>query len=113
MQVSEEKRAKGTFRSRLEQVGNWPSFVVMAVVAITYLLTAFHDARVFPLWMDEVLTVWLVRMPTIRDIYHGLALGAQYAPPGHPVLLHLLAKVTNDHYVTLRGASILGGFVTA
>ena len=66
-----------------------------------------------PLWMDEVLAVWIVRLPSARDIISALYHGAEFSPPTYHLLLHALATVAGSSYPVLRIPSILAILVSS
>jgi hypothetical protein len=91
----------------------WLPILVLAVVTAAWLARVFFLSAVMPLWMDEVLTLWLLRLPDTGTIYQALERGAQYTPPAHPDLLYLWQKLAGASYLSLRIPSILGVLVTA
>jgi Dolichyl-phosphate-mannose-protein mannosyltransferase len=65
-----------------------------------------------PLWMDEVLAVWVIRLPSARDVISALYHGAEFSPPTYHLLLHALATVAGSSYRVLRIPSILAILVS-
>jgi 4-amino-4-deoxy-L-arabinose transferase-like glycosyltransferase len=78
----------------------------------SYLAVCIVTAASTPLWMDEVLTVWIVRLPSASRIYNALAMGAQFSPPAYHLALHYLSKLTGAGYLAMRAPSIAAIFVT-
>ncbi len=95
-------------RSRRLRRADWFSAFVTVLIFADYLVEMTRYSRSQPLWLDEILTMWLVRLGSLRGIYDGLAKGAQYAPPGHPVLLLWWSKIFGASYLALRSPSFLG-----
>ncbi len=65
-----------------------------------------------PVWMDEVLAVWVIRMHSARDIISALYHGSEFSPPTYHLLLHGLAMVAGSSYLVLRIPSILATLVS-
>ena len=99
-----------TLSQRLRRVrpGDWFSASVTFLIFVDYLVEMTRYSRTQPLWLDEILTMWLVRLDSLRGIYDGLAKGAQYAPPGHPALLLWWSKLCGPGYLSMRAPSFLG-----
>jgi hypothetical protein len=89
------------------------SLIVLLVVTTAWLARTIYLADRTPLWMDEVLTLWLLRLPSLSAIYDALYRGAQYTPPGHPDLLFYWLKAFGSGYISLRTPSIIGTLITA
>lgn len=60
-----------------------------------------------PLWMDEVLCVWVVRLPSAAAVRSALLHGAEFSPPTYHLFLHALASIAGSSYLVLRLPSIL------
>jgi len=80
---------------------------------LIYLATALRFARITRLWMDEVLSVWLVRMPGVAQVWQALLKGVEYSPPGYPVLIHWWTEVAGSSDLAMRLPSIAGILVAA
>jgi hypothetical protein len=91
----------------------WFPVVVLALMTAAWLARVLFLSAVTPLWMDEVLTLWLLRLSDMDAIYKALEQGAQYTPPAHPDLLYLWKSLAGTSYLALRIPSILGILVTA
>ena len=92
---------------------SWYVQISAGLVILIYLATVLRFARITRLWMDEVLSVWLVRMPGVSQIYQTLLQGVEYSPPGYPVLIHGWTGVAGSSYLAMRLPSIVGILVTA
>ena len=87
---------------------DWFAGIVTSLIFVRYFVEIVRYSRSQPLWLDEILTMWLVRLGSVRSIYDGLAKGAQYSPPGHPVLLLWWSKLAGASYLSLRSPSFVG-----
>jgi hypothetical protein len=87
-------------------------WISAGVFLACYLAVCIVSAARTPLWMDEVLTVWIVRLPSASRIYNALAMGAQFSPPAYHLALHYLSKLTGAGYLAMRLPSIAAIFVT-
>lgn len=81
--------------------------ILVGLFAVCFLFSACRAARVQPLWQDEVLSVWAIRLPSIADVQYALYHGSEFAPPTYNVFLHLLGRVAGYSYLVLRLPSIL------
>ncbi|MGB6975208.1 MAG: glycosyltransferase family 39 protein [Terracidiphilus sp.] len=84
-----------------------------AVFGLCYVVSSVHAAIKNPLWMDEVLTVWLMRMPSVRQMYAAVLRGAQSTTPVYPALLHWYSKVAGQSHLALRLPSLFAVLATA
>ena len=82
--------------------------IVTLLIFVRYFVEMIRYSRSQPLWLDEILTVWLVRLGSVNRIYEGLAKGAEYSPPGFPVLLLWWSKICGADYLSLRSPSFVG-----
>ena len=78
----------------------------LGIFLICYVAIASVSASVVPLWMDEVLTVWTIRLPSVALIYDALVRGAEFSPPGWVVFLHVYSEIAGDSLLALRLPSI-------
>lgn len=83
-----------------------------AVFVTCYLFSSLHVASTNPLWMDEILTVWAARLPSVSAIYSALLKGSEFSPPGLPVLLHFCGPVLSGSNLAFRIPSILSILLT-
>ena len=79
----------------------------LCLFLICYIGSALRSAARTPAWMDEVLTLWTIRLPSASQIYSALLRGAQYDPPPFHLALHYYAKFVGGSYLALRLPSIL------
>ncbi|MBV8834355.1 MAG: hypothetical protein JO108_34590 [Acidobacteriaceae bacterium] len=89
--------------------------LVLALVVLFLfcdLVVILRAAASNPLWMDEVLAVWVARLPSAAAIYSALAHGAEFSPPTYHLLLHYLSAVAGDSYLVYRLLSVFAHIVT-
>ncbi|MBB5057532.1 hypothetical protein HDF16_002238 [Granulicella aggregans] len=87
---------------------DWFAAVATSFIFVRYFVEMTRYSRSQPLWLDEILTTWLVRLGSVASIYDGLAKGAEYSPPGLPVLLLWWSKLVGASYLSLRSPSFVG-----
>ena len=58
--------------------------------------------------MDEVLSVWAIRMPKASDISSALAHGSEFATPVYALLIHVLTLIAGSSKLVMRFPSIIG-----
>jgi len=63
--------------------------------------------------MDEVLSVWVIRLASPSRIYSALAHGAEFAPPAFHLALHYYSKLAGDSPLALRLPSLAAILVTS
>ena len=76
-------------------------------LSLCFLAMAFRHAAGKQLWMDEVLAVWTIRLPTAGMIWSAIYHGAEFSPPTYHLLLHSLSRIAGSSYLVLRVPSIL------
>ncbi len=85
--------------------------LLAAFFSFCFLAACFRLASK-PIWMDEVLAVWVVRLHSARDVVSALYHGSEFSPPTYHLLLHALATVAGSSYRVLRIPSILATLVS-
>ena len=80
---------------------------LLGLFVICFLAASVKAAATNPLWMDEVLTVWVVRLKSTGAIWSALYHGSEFASPTYHLLLHYWASVAGYSYLALRFPSIL------
>ena len=65
-------------------------------------------SRQKPLWADEVIFRWIATLPSVRDIWHALALGLNTDPPLDHLLTHALTAIFGAGTLVVRLTSIGG-----
>jgi mannosyltransferase len=90
-----------------------------AAVAAFALLSAlyFAHAATFaaraPFWMDEILTLWTARLPSMTAIWSALEHGAEFTPPLYDWFLHALHQAGITTALGLRLPSIVAIYIAA
>lgn len=89
----------------------WTSLSLLAFLMV-FIGLSVRTAITTPLWMDEVMSAWLIRMPSVSTIYWALLHTGQTDPPGFAVLLHFYARIAGTSNLALRLPSILAELLT-
>jgi len=76
----------------------------LCVVAVS--MVGFSRQK--PLWADEVIFRWIATLPSVRDIWHALALGLNTDPPLDHLLTHGLTAIFGAGALVIRLTSIGG-----
>ena len=92
------------------QVALWISSGIFLACYIGLTLKA---ALVTPLWMDEVLSVWTARLPSMQRICSAVEKGSGFSPPVYHLALHYYSLVVGGSNLALRSTSIAGVLLTA
>ena len=82
-------------------------YILMGTLLLAFLAGAVRAAMLKPLWMDEVLSAWAIRLPTGSDVVSAHFHGSESCPPTYNLLLHYLVGVAGDSYVVMRLPAIL------
>lgn len=85
----------------------------LAVLIACYMYAMGRVAARTPLWMDEILTIWAARLPSVQATYSALAHGSEFAPPAFPVLLHYWSKLAGGGHLAMRLPSLMGAVASA
>src|ERR1019366_3864541 len=83
------------------------------VFLVCFVGVAIRSAAATPFWMDDVLSVWVIRLASPSRIYSALAQGAEFAPPAFHWALHYYSKLAGDSPLALRLPSIAAVLVTS
>lgn len=86
----------------------WGAF---AVFFGCYLYKAIWAAINTPLWLDEVLSVWVIKMKSASEIWSAIYRGSEFVPPTYNLFLHYLTQIAGTSYLVLRLPSIAATFV--
>lgn len=87
--------------------------VLLAAITVDYFYDAIALASGYPLWMDEVLSLWTAQMPSVKSLWSALERGAEFTPPLYDLFLHFLLKAGASSPLALRLPSILAFFLAA
>jgi hypothetical protein len=55
---------------------------ILIVLLVYVTLASLVQASNRAFWFDEIFTVAIARLPTMRDVWHALAAAADTSPPG-------------------------------
>src|SRR5580658_3074275 len=93
--------------------GGWFLWITFGIFVAWYAFTTALHAGHDQLWMDEVLSIWTLRLPSAAKIYAALKEGSEYSPPGYVTALHYYSRIAGDSYLALRLPSVAAVLVTA
>jgi hypothetical protein len=87
----------------------------LAILSIAYFFSAVIKALARPLWMDEVLGVWVARLATPGQIVSAIWGGGEFSPPTYHLLLHAVLSLPGACCGALapRLISILAAYAAA
>ncbi|KAA6458359.1 hypothetical protein DYQ86_20820 [Acidobacteria bacterium AB60] len=100
-------RAEFLDRGREEAAG-WGAFAALSVV---YFVAVAALSWTKLLWLDELITLHIARLPDARAIWQALAAGADPNPPLTHLLVHGMRKVLGDHAFAYRLPAMAGYWV--
>lgn len=100
----ETNTAKVAFVKRGTQIA---IAVLLALFCMCFLAGALRAAVRNHLWMDEILAVWVARLPTAHLVWSAVFHGSEASPPTYDLILHGLIKAGASSYLLLRLPSIL------
>ncbi len=83
-----------------------PGLVVVWLCAVAASMVG--HSRQKPLWNDELIFRWTAALPTARDVWWALKLGADSHPPLAPLLVHWLIRAFGSGALLLRLPSMVG-----
>ncbi len=86
--------------------GPLAGFLLLLMVSL-YVFAALHVDASRPLWMDEVLAVWISRLASPSAIWNAIAHGAEFSPPTYHLLLHGLSGIFGGSTLVLRLPSLM------
>jgi hypothetical protein len=87
--------------------------LLFAVLSGLYVVQAVSLAGSAPFWMDEILTLWTARLPSLAAIWSALEHGAEFTPPLYDWLIHALQRAGVTGALGLRLPSIVAIYVAA
>ena len=94
-------------RDAVSMVTAVATIVFILLASATYLRSALLVAGRQPFWSDEILAVWVARLPTLHAITQAIWHGAEFSPPTYDVLLHVVFQTFGSSLLTARLPSIL------
>jgi hypothetical protein len=87
------------------------AIVLTGLLSVSYFVTAVKFASVRPFWMDEVLSIWTARLPTVTAVWDALEKGSDFSPPLYILLLQKIIQLGAGSALMLRLPSILAVYV--
>jgi hypothetical protein len=87
------------------------SVALVGLLSASYFVAAIEAASVHPLWMDEVLSIWTARLPTVAAVWEALEKGAEFSPPLYLLLLQKIIQLGGSSALILRLPSIVAVYV--
>ncbi len=85
---------------------------MLAAYTICYFGYALIRIARQPLWLDEVSTLWMCRLPDMRHIWSALATNSpDTAPPAFYAVSRALRNLTGSDHVGIRLAQVVGFYV--
>lgn len=89
------------------------ALVFLYLATSSYATAAIGIAGLKHFWVDEVLAVWVARLPTVREIAAAIWQGAEFSPPTYDVMLHVVFGWFGSSLLVARLPSILAVLWTA
>jgi hypothetical protein len=80
----------------------------LCVAGFLFVVTAIGHSSVKELWVDEVFSILIDRLPTPGAIWHALDGGLQQDPPVYHLLAHYLYKILPSTPLAARAPAIAG-----
>jgi hypothetical protein len=104
MTANDKLVSKPAFQISRQSVG-----LILSAYTVCYFCFALNRALKHPLWLDEVSTLWMCRLPDLGHIWGVLALNAaDTAPPAFYAITRLLLHLTGNDHIGIRLLSIVG-----
>src|SRR5579863_5734191 len=98
----------GSKSNRLEAFVDQSPVRAFVFLSILYLIVVVSLSRLKLLWLDELITLHIARLPTVDAIWNALAQGADPNPPITHVLVHGSRMVFGDHELAYRLPAFAG-----
>lgn len=89
-----------------------PAFFVVSWT-IVYFIAAATNALARPLWLDEIIALYIAGLPAVRDIWHSLLNATDGNPPLYYLLLRPILHAFGSGPVVSRIPTIAGVWVAA
>jgi hypothetical protein len=84
-----------------------PGFAFLCF-SIVYFLGAFSAARVRPLWLDEILALYISSLPSFADIWRALTNALDGNPPLYYLLNRPILSLLGSSGISVRLTAVLG-----
>ena len=79
--------------------------------SVLYFTGTIASASVKLAWYDELLTLYVARLPTISDIWEALGSGFELNPPLYHLLARLTCQILGNSEISIRLPAIVGFWV--
>jgi hypothetical protein len=80
--------------------------LLIGIGSIAYYAWEVWVARTKRLWLDEIVTVYVARLPDAATVWRALAQGADGSPPGYYAIVRLARAMIADEPLAVRMPSI-------
>jgi hypothetical protein len=87
----------------------WPFFVT--AFSLMFFWTAFVRANVKPFWHDEIYTIAIAGLPSVRAIWAAERAGVDLTPPFNSILTHAVFAVAGAGRISTRLPAMMGFWV--
>jgi hypothetical protein len=95
------------------QISRRATMFILSAYTIVYFCFALNRALKRPLWLDEVSTLWMCRLPDLRHIWGVLASSApDTAPPAFYAISRVILHLTGNDRIGIRLLSVVGFYAT-
>src|ERR1017187_3850309 len=81
---------------------------IFVAYTLVYFVSAIRRASSARPWLDEVLTLWICRLPTMADVWRVLHGSPDSAPPAWDLICRGFMALTGNDYLGIRMLAILG-----
>ncbi len=88
----------------------WAAF---ALFIACYVAKDLLAAARTPVWLDEVLSIWVIKMNSVHEMLSAIYRGSEFVPPTYNLFLHYYSQVMGSSYLALRLPSITAVFIFA
>jgi dolichyl-phosphate-mannose-protein mannosyltransferase len=87
------------------------AWIVLAAMSALYLAATFGRASQRLFWHDELVTVYMSRLPRIADVWAAIELGAEATPPLFPITTRAAVALLGEGLITVRLPETIGFLV--
>jgi hypothetical protein len=88
----------------------WKNLCLAAFTIAYFAFTGLH-AYIKPLWFDELLTVYLSRLPDFKTLWKALADGGDTSPPLTYLLVRLARAAFGENAISVRLPAMIGFWI--
>jgi len=103
---------------RIDSAANWLAQtlerhkgVVLAVFSIAYFGLTFYRASRKLFWLDELVTVYLCRLPDFKSVWHAVLNGVDFNPPVLYLVTRFSERIFGEGHIATRLPEIVGFWV--